>query len=436
MTPAQFARLARGVGRATRPLRITPQGLVIGFAVDILLGLLVEWLPGGMDDTASGFTRCGQCANPNYEGYPDGPFYISCGTGTWSNLSCNLATNCLSNQAGSECTPTSTTRRFYKAIRRTVPDTGQFRYQLIEAWEREDAGPIVNRPNRPAVPAPVQRGWPVHLPLPPIYSQPGGPIAPHPLPTSPAISPYVPTVPRAEPRGAPGRRGDYERPFVRPNPNPGWRWEVTVPMAPPGPSQPWQPPGQPGTGSNPGTRPSPIPSPAPRANPNRPGPRERERKQLPKVSQAALGVKRVLEEVLEVFDVVEALFTALPPEVRRKYRNPSPADQARALWDNWKEIDIADAFCLLALNQLEDFAYGRWGQLAGRAGAYIGSPLGGQSLLLSRRDRRNQLIGNRIEDMYEEAGRDPPERAAAQYLEGYCREAAHDYVRWEQARRS
>lgn len=85
----------------------------------------------------------------------------------------------------------------------------------------------------------------------------------------------------------------------------------------------------------------------------------------------------------EALDALDALYDALPERIRRAYggrrwKNPSPIKQAKAVRDHWDAIDLSDAAKNLALNEIQDRIIGKAGKATSQAFGKA-STLGGRT---------------------------------------------------------
>lgn len=113
---------------------------------------------------------------------------------------------------------------------------------------------------------------------------------------------------------------------------------------------------------NPGPGRPPVLDPDPPVQPPRP-PRPREKEKKVHARTVAGTAVRVVDAVGEGVDFLEAFYKALPWSVRKLYgRRPKPQDMSHALWNYWDEVDIGLALRNLALNEVEDRAFGLAGQ--------------------------------------------------------------------------
>lgn len=98
----------------------------------------------------------------------------------------------------------------------------------------------------------------------------------------------------------------------------------------------------------------------------------KERKTINKSRALAVAVYKVLDAASEYADIVDAVYQALPEDVRKRWDRPdrravdaygqygvNGADwKLQALWHNWHRLDTGQAVVNIAKNQLEDAAYG------------------------------------------------------------------------------
>lgn len=114
--------------------------------------------------------------------------------------------------------------------------------------------------------------------------------------------------------------------------------------------------------------------------PKRPDKHTKERKFALTVS----GIGRlILGSVTEGFDTVSAIFDALPLALRQKLwaQNGgylSPIDKALAIYRYFDQVDMAKAVQNLTYEQLEDYVYGRIGQITAKANRRRGMPGGAE----------------------------------------------------------
>jgi len=398
-TPAQAARLARSGLSLARFTRFTPLGLGLGLLADYLLGFVP---PPGLNP-GRWELRVGPCTQA-CPPYCAGPYY---------NLATSYAT-CASNQAWvpvfSGTLPTESELAAASAYswgyqRTVVP--GLFRYQVIESWRKKTnpaVGPEILPPKPKPVLAPIASPWPVRAPLPIPFMVPNGPVAP-PL-ANPPVRPPVRPAPDPWPTPTPApiwRPSPQVGPIRLPRTDPGeLPWVIDFPISPPivrprpsAPGNPQEPPSdrpQTGRPRAPQVTNRPMIRDLPQARPReKPPRREKERKVKPAVPGLASALRGVAEELLELGDIIEALHGALPAHLRAP-RGATPVDQANAVWENLDELDMNDAFCNLINNAIEDEVWGRFGSAIGAPiGEALNSPLGGQTLFMSRRRPTPQL---------------------------------------------
>lgn len=261
-------------------------------------------------------------------------------------------------------------------------------------------------------PAPVPYNFVPWLPTEsPVHSPIRGPSRP----VRPRRNPYrVPRpVRRPTRRPTPNRRPHYpdriprpaptEPPLTEPRRDP---WFIPFPEIPPLADDDL------GVEPSPETTPEPIPAPSPELVPSsnveflpgrkprvrrgfhrlrRPGKRTREKKIFFGTSREYFVV-RGINSATEYCDFVDALYDALPQEIRDRveadrgklpewfHRSPGmnvPCHvKAQAVWENLNALDGHKALTNLALNQVIDFVFGRAGKAAGEVGRAIGAPVG------------------------------------------------------------
>lgn len=100
--------------------------------------------------------------------------------------------------------------------------------------------------------------------------------------------------------------------------------------------------------------------PRPRYRHRRTPPRRNERERKTKVRSAAALALKGVHHLGEALDLLDALWNALPKEIRAKYgKNPSPQERGEALWDHWDELDMSDLMFELLWNHYGDKVWGR-----------------------------------------------------------------------------
>lgn len=385
-----YRRFARRALWASRPLRITPWGIVIGYGVELLVALLSARSDGVFDPVASGFTRTGYCPTALSGNYTGGPqiqtLYAT--PRPAGGTTAVQADNCLSAQslgAPAGLVPDYDTNAF-RMTTFFFSGIGIYRHRIAEVWSRDVEGEIVYSERSPAIAAPPSIGglpweWPVEVPLPPPFFVPGGLIAPNPLPVSPPLVKSRPSIDPSAPRGAPGRRIGYTTPRSPLDTwfNPPWGREIVIPG--------------PGVGTTPGNQPgvSARPSPRTRNLPRRNRRNERETNKVRALPETARAFRAVLEGAMDLIDLVRMLWLTIPKEHRAKGRL-NPYEMAVDLFKNAHRIDVPAAFCGFLAMELEDRIYGRLGQLSGRVGEMLNNPLGAQSLVASRRNPQHRLL--------------------------------------------
>lgn len=109
---------------------------------------------------------------------------------------------------------------------------------------------------------------------------------------------------------------------------------------------------------------------APRARPRR---RVRERKMLSRAAKAGILLYKILDELSEAAELVDAFFDALPEDVKKRWkRKDEMADQwgqyglegadykLSALYHNWDKVDLAQAVKNVIKNKVEDDLIGAY----------------------------------------------------------------------------
>ena len=234
------------------------------------------------------------------------------------------------------------------------------------------------------------------LSVPPLAPQP----APVPVPfwAQPGIGPN----PWRDPFEQPGK-GNWASPSpvspaARPQPKPNpWPAGMPVPSGRPLPNP--MPGGLPGVGVGPNVAVWPVPQPGagptvelvpPGAKPvgsvgHKPSPpkwNENEKKFVA-TPKPGTPLAVALSVPGETADFVGALHDALPKAAQcvpgKGHFKCTPQGQAKAVWDNFDQIDWPKAWENLAKNQAEDAAYGALGKALGKAAGKTGRPVGFQT---------------------------------------------------------
>jgi hypothetical protein len=144
-------------------------------------------------------------------------------------------------------------------------------------------------------------------------------------------------------------------------------------------------------------RPLPRTLPATKSRPPRAG--VKEKKGLAR--QIGVGVAKILDLTSESAEVVDAIYRALPKDVRKKWDRPErSADnigqygiggadwKLQALYHNWHKVDVAKAIKNILVNELEDRIIG--GAMAARNRATRPDRYGSNVKTEVRRRRRNR----------------------------------------------
>lgn len=115
------------------------------------------------------------------------------------------------------------------------------------------------------------------------------------------------------------------------------------------------------------------PTPTPVRGREPPPKNEREQKRLSKVARVGIAAFKVLDQLSEAADVVDAVYEALPEDVKKRWKcngGRGPVDnfgqygighadcKLQALWHNWHRVDGEQAVVNILKNQLEDWIYG------------------------------------------------------------------------------
>lgn len=140
-------------------------------------------------------------------------------------------------------------------------------------------------------------------------------------------------------------RDDYAFPFPRPG---------TAPSYPQPEPWPWRLPPNVTVGSNGSTTSPPQHA---RKPPNRRDPEKKIRAMGP----AASAISKAFQHMTEINDSIDALYEAIPPKDRLKYRPGKPIadwEKARHVAKNWDKVDVAQAMINLVKNQAVDKVIG------------------------------------------------------------------------------
>lgn len=116
---------------------------------------------------------------------------------------------------------------------------------------------------------------------------------------------------------------------------------------------------------------NPLPHSAPKTHELRP-PRDNEKEGKVKASALAVYALKAVNHVTEGIDFVNALYDALPTEYRPKFKdtnyellNVTPEKKAKAIFQNFDKINLAEALQNLISNEFEDRLIGEVGQWTG-----------------------------------------------------------------------
>ena len=92
--------------------------------------------------------------------------------------------------------------------------------------------------------------------------------------------------------------------------------------------------------------------------PHPPGNGTKETKRL--VGGAAFFfTQKVFHGITEYQDVLDAVYGALPAELRRTFKAKGPVMKSAFVWTHLDKVDVGDAIVNLAWNQFEDYVLGR-----------------------------------------------------------------------------
>jgi len=179
-------------------------------------------------------------------------------------------------------------------------------------------------------------------------------------------------VPVALPAGTVGFTLDpSSRPIGVPS---GWNVPLPYTLLPGNPNGTYNPPG---TDPTPGTDGPPRPPrpPRPPENPHRPDPGVKERKRRWGGKMPLSYAKDILNTVTEGCDAIDALWQALPGDVKWTPGVPKTCDKKAAdLWKNVDKLDWDQAIMNLLQMYAEDKLWGKYFQLSDKAAAGFGMP--------------------------------------------------------------
>nr|QXN72839.1 MAG: hypothetical protein [Microvirus sp.] len=107
-----------------------------------------------------------------------------------------------------------------------------------------------------------------------------------------------------------------------------------------------------------------------RHRPARPGQRVKERKVKVLAVSPSLPVVRIFSQVTEAGDLIDAVYEALPEDLRKGRRRMTR--KLKQIYDHYDKVDIGQAIENIIENQLEDFVIGKVGQGASKGAQRIG----------------------------------------------------------------
>lgn len=343
MTPAQTgaARAAQALGGLTRAARLHPAVRIASTALDVArvadqLANPGEFASEGMWEVPQ-FTLISRCINP-----PPTP--------DWQGNSGTIG--CLTLQAGGLPLPSGVGATITRVHIARKDQSFGTRWRTVYLWGRVGTG-VVTPYNRPAVPMRYSRELALKKRLgivPEALDAMSQPIAALPSPLAPTPVPYsLAPYRRHNPWRSPTEQSfrGPGRPTRPPN-------EV-FPVAPP------EPPGQP-------------PRARRKLTPQDPRRRKREKEKKVKGNKVVQLALKAALAATEVIDVVEAVYRALPYEVRAAvnaaakdngYRYARPQHMAWAILTHADEIDMRKAVTNIIMNHYTDKVVGG---VAGRAG--------------------------------------------------------------------
>lgn len=360
IVPTNPRRLARLGGNL---LKLNPYFRLAGMALDVL-EVFQNAQPEGWHDLGP-WVSYGKCAAPR-----SGPIVqINRSTGYPNPSYGTFANTCLAGQASSNPLPPFTVNDNHKSIMLGVgyaqgPLT---RYQCVEAFHRPRDGlatdPTPWYGSRAAIALPPVRpnSWPLSI-WPELAPPNAAPAFPRPRPWN------KPNLRSINSPASNGNRSGIAAKSIDQVPN---DWSVSVEL---GPTHV----GAPKTHTL--------------APPAEPTSRSTDRERKAKMSPATILLLKGISMATEGLDLVNAIYKALPPEYRPKYRDTNyelrsaTIDQKmKAIIENWDKIPIEDALYNIAADQLSDRIYAMQGRIAGANSKRLGIPYGvGQSGIGSR----------------------------------------------------
>lgn len=225
-------------------------------------------------------------------------------------------------------------------------------------WTR-DYQPSFGLPRR-AVLGAVERiaphvGSPQPQPYRIVYMPPPNPNTERYMPVAP--DPFAPYVP---PRFQVGVGTAVPEPVPEPSPEtaygPDYQWDYQVGI---------QIPGRPGRPGNP------TPPRVPPVTRDPPPKGEKQRKVLTRAAQVGIAVYKALDKFSEGAEVVDAVYDALPDDVKKRWKRPDRVGDSfgqyglegadwklRALYYNWHRLDVVQAVKNIIKNGLSDSVVG------------------------------------------------------------------------------
>lgn len=99
--------------------------------------------------------------------------------------------------------------------------------------------------------------------------------------------------------------------------------------------------------------------------PDRPPPRVKEKKYVASLSQGHI-IARIANVVTEGNDFVNAVYDALPDDVKRKWHSRLDT-RLKVIFENFHRLDLTDVLVNILENQVEDLAFGTAGKYLGKA---------------------------------------------------------------------
>lgn len=357
--PLNPARLAR---YGSNLLRINPYFRLASDALNVL-EMFSNFQQEGWKDLGP-WSLYAKCASPS--GNYAGPYAANSrgsappGSGIIGLVnSCTVGQAILAGTMGDPWNGVTSSHRTV-AMGRTIPFGATYRCQLQEVYGRPNTGAFTkptyqNASPAIALPANAPTSWPLS-----VYPELAAPFA------APAFA-----APR--PWGKPNLRGLNSQASNDVVSNPAIRPDLGKPSEVP---NDWSVSYEDG----------PVRVGAPEthtlAPPARSGRTEREGKiKAPKALALAL---HAIAPVTEMFDLIEALYDALPEEYRPRYKDTpyeklftTPQEKFAALYQHFDKVNLYDALQNIASNEIEDRIIGTFGQMGANASINQGLVQGG-----------------------------------------------------------